>query len=290
MSTLLRERLASIDIPEGIGVYRNEGYDYLTSTGVTGADVPALVAMAKEWVEEPEEDCEAGEVWVPLHAWRTLSQLGDPAAIDGLIEILGKADGDALDYILEDFPYVFRGIGPAALPSLRAFLASDGGAWEPASEWPLVVAAHAISLIGDAHADHRDEAVEILAAKLRAYRENDLELNAFLVSYLGDLKAKECFDLVEEVYAAEAAELSVCGNFHDVEGIFGMQGSGRVPEEIATKDPMGDFRRRMGYRSITKQDDQAVRVARRAEREAQRTKKKKRKEAQARRKKNKRRG
>ena len=97
----LRERLAGLGEVEHTlyGASQGDGppeHDYVREVGVTAEDVPALIEMAGEWMEDVEGDYdelsdeEEAEVWLPLHAWRALGQLGSAAA-----EAVGAAVGDA---------------------------------------------------------------------------------------------------------------------------------------------------------------------------------------------------
>jgi hypothetical protein len=77
-------------------------------------------------------------------------------------------------------------------------------------------------LIGNQYPESRGDCVAIIEHTLEDYLENDETLNAFLISYLVDLKAVETLPLIEQVYESGNVDLFVCGDFEDVQIEFGV--------------------------------------------------------------------
>ena len=109
------DRLFTLDPPPGPAA---AWPDYL-ALGLGREHVPALVRMATDPALSRSTD--ERELWAPLHAWRALGQLGDPAAAAPLLDFLAALDEDE-DYAREELPTVLGLLGPTVLPSLAAFL------------------------------------------------------------------------------------------------------------------------------------------------------------------------
>lgn len=66
--------------------------DYVELIGATPEDIPFLVGVMKEWLDDREWDDDDEALWAPLHAWRTLAHLGDISAMDDLLAMLVPSD------------------------------------------------------------------------------------------------------------------------------------------------------------------------------------------------------
>lgn len=62
--------------------------DYL-ALGFTRADVPEFVRMAED-AQLDSADRDSFEVWAPLHAWRTVAQLGAVEAAPALVRLIQR--------------------------------------------------------------------------------------------------------------------------------------------------------------------------------------------------------
>ncbi|MGL4499384.1 MAG: HEAT repeat domain-containing protein, partial [Planktothrix sp.] len=96
-----------------------EKTNYIDKFGFTPEHIPELIRMAVDkelnWAYSYSL-----EVWSPIHAWRSLGELRAEAAIDPLISILDEIED--IDWTSMEMPRVFGKIGPAAIPSLAAYL------------------------------------------------------------------------------------------------------------------------------------------------------------------------
>ncbi|MEA3345309.1 MAG: SEC-C domain-containing protein [Chloroflexota bacterium] len=189
--------------------------DYL-ELGLGPEHIPDLIRMALDedlnWA-----DSDSLEVWAPVHAWRALAQLGAEEAIEPLTRLLPRIDEYDDDWVGEELPDVFGLIGPAAVPTLRDYLADASHGL-----WARVAAAHSLGTIGERHPQARSECVESLTATLRRFAEHDRTLNAFIISYLVDLKAVEAASLMERAFNADCVDLSVEGDWQDVQVRLGL--------------------------------------------------------------------
>jgi len=226
----LRERVERFGDPHETWKWEIGQVDYVGRLGLTVADVPELLAVAREWAEPmdwPEdEDYVAG--YAPIHAWRGLAQLGAAEAIPLLLEMMDPLDEDGDDWYLEEFPHVFAWIGPACLPALEGYLADAGH-----SVFARVAAAGGLRELVKRHPDAREEVVKALCQTLARFQETDPEINAFVIGDLLDLKATEAAELIERAYVADCVEIGIVGNWNMVREELGVPGLGLVPEELA---------------------------------------------------------
>ena len=113
--------------------WRTGEVDYVAQLGLTAGDVPALLAIAREWAEPKDwpddENYVAG--YAPIHAWRGLAQLRAPEALAPLLEMMDPLDKTGDDWCLDEFPHVFGWIGPSCLAALSDYLADAQHAMYP---------------------------------------------------------------------------------------------------------------------------------------------------------------
>ncbi len=92
--------------------------DYL-QYGFGAADVPRLLDLVSDQSLHGA-DAESNEVWVPLHAWRTLGQLHAPDAAAPLIALFDDLHED--DWALNELSQVLGAIGETGIALLAACL------------------------------------------------------------------------------------------------------------------------------------------------------------------------
>ena len=196
-----------------LGDSATRGYtwpDY-ASFGITVEHIPELIRILQEinlfW---PEELIETNELSAPIHAWRALGQLQAQAAIQPLMALIEQNEEFESDWVMEEIPTVMAMIGPACIPALQTYLLSPGR-----QTWACVTASHCLAEIGNLNTDSRTECVAALQAGLELYADNDDTINAFLISFLAELKAVEAAPMVERAYQAERVDLSIMGDFEN---------------------------------------------------------------------------
>jgi hypothetical protein len=208
--------------------------DYPATYGLRLDHVPDLVRMIADeglnW-----GDPESVEVWAPVHAWRALAQLRAEAAIPDLVATFNLIDEEDSEYRQNEYPKVMALIGPAAIPALQAYMADEENGL-----WSRVTAGDALAKIGEAHPQSRDDCVAILADQLSRYERQDPMQNALLISVLTDLQAVEAAPAMEAAFIAGSVELSVQGDWEEVQIELGLLRErltpkpeyGWVPEEM----------------------------------------------------------
>ncbi len=200
-----------------------EDTNYIEKFGFTPEHIPELIRMAVD-EELNWGDSEGLEIWGPIHAWRSLGQLRAEAAIEPLISIFDALE--EIEWTSSEMPIVFGKIGPAAIPSLAAYLANP----DP-NRYHLSVAASCLRGIGTEHPDSRDECVKILTEKLEKFQENDPTFNGFLLVDLVKLKAVESAPVIESAFAADCIDHSIIGDWYEVHFQLGL-GPRKPPENI----------------------------------------------------------
>ena len=189
--------------------------DYL-ALGITADHVPDLIRMARD------EDLhlamsDTAEVWAPVHAWRALGLLQAEDAVKPLIELFARIDEHDDDWVREDLPEALGVLGPAAVLDLRDYLADASHGL-----WARVAAAASLGKIGQRHPEARIECLAILAGQLEDFGHMDPTLNALVISSLIDLKAVEAAPVIRRAFAAERVDLSVEGDWEDVQITMGL--------------------------------------------------------------------
>jgi hypothetical protein len=251
--------------------------DYL-ALGLSAAHIPDLVRMAQDddlhWA-----DSDSAEVWAPIHAWRALGQLGAVEAIEPLVAHLPRIDEVEDDWAMEEIPYALAGIGEAAVPALALFLAD-----KRYGLWARVTAASSLGKIGEQHPPAREAAIAALVNGLKDYKTQAEELNGFIISYLVDLKAVEAAPLMEQVFAADKADISVQGDWEDVQIELGLLDKRLTPEPHyvwltaaqirAEERQKAQFKAQMHSRQQAKAKTKAKRKQAKQSRQKQRKKKK----------------
>ncbi|MBF0257073.1 MAG: UPF0149 family protein, partial [Gammaproteobacteria bacterium] len=183
--------------------------------GFTPADLPDLIAMLREAVINDLDD-ESDPDWAPLHAWRTIGQLGCAEAVEPLL--------DALDHLAEDdlapdeLSLVFGMIGEAAIDPLIRQL------HDPTMELlPRLIIIDGLKEIAQRHPSTRDRVVSLLTDYLQTPDAEAPVVNAAVVSMLIRLSATESMDVIRDLYAKDLADLSFCGDIEDVEIEMGLR-------------------------------------------------------------------
>jgi hypothetical protein len=208
--------------------------DYPATYGLTLDHVPDLLRMVEDdglsWA-----DSDSDEVWAPVHAWRALGQLGAETVIADFVATFKAIDDEESGWRQDEYPMVMALIGPAAIPALQAYMA-----YEKNALWSSSAAGKALVKIAEAHPQSRADCVAALRDQLSRHEKQDSSFNAFLVSNLTDLRAVEAASVMEAAFTAGSVELSVQGDWEEVQIELGLLRErltpkpeyGWVPEEM----------------------------------------------------------
>ena len=202
----------------GEDVARTKDWPNYLDYGITSTHIPELLRIIRQIQSFWDEDQYTfDQGYTPIHAWRALGQLQTTEAINTLIFLIHENEVYNSDWIGEEIPIVLMMIGPQSIPALKAYLSS------PEKEhWAAINAAHSLEKIGNEYPESRANCVAVLEHTLKDYIRNDETLNAFVISYLADLKAVESIPLVEQAFESGNVDISVMGDYEDFQIAVGL--------------------------------------------------------------------
>jgi hypothetical protein len=209
------------------------GWPNYLDLGLGLEHVPELIEMATD-EELHWTDSESLEVWAPVHAWRALGQLRATAAIEPLLHLLHELEDN--DWTLDELPEVYGMIGRAAIPALARYYLADGSH----GLWARVAAARGLEQIAAGDASARAECVAVLSRQLERFTRNDPILNGFLINCLIDLRAVEAAPLMERAFAADRVDLSIQGDWEDVQVELGLKAARETPRTYSPLFPVSE--------------------------------------------------
>lgn len=257
-------------------------YNYLAH-GFTPAHIPELQRMALD-EELSFAESESDMVWAPLHAWRTLGQLRDPAAVPTMIEIIYKMEDWDDDWSINEVPQVLGLLGAPAIAPAQQALAD-----RQLYLYGRVAAAEALAKIAMHYPTERPQIVAIMTDQLRRFAEEESEFNAFLISVLVDLNAVEAADVMAAAFAADKVDWSIQGDWEEVQIKLGLlterltpaparwtefdpvlqrllAGPAAGPSTRASRSPNPKDKKRRNAKKMAKQTKQKQRAAKKKKR------------------------
>lgn len=204
-----------------------DGREYVEPFGLTSDDVPALIELAKRWLDDAhfEKTSETSAMWGPVHAWRALAELGEQIVVPMFLEMLDELDRRGDDWFLEEFPPLCERFGASEMELLVTYLLDAQH-----TEYARVAAAHGLREVTLGDPSTRDRVCEALASALRPMSGEHPDLNAFLVSYLTDLRSVEHAGIIERAFKAGVVNEDVCGVWSQISVELGV---GRRPQRPA---------------------------------------------------------
>jgi hypothetical protein len=214
------QRLSSAGDPRKLRDWADRDPDYVRQYGLTPADVPQLIDLARRWAEEFEwPGDETG--FAPVHAWRALGQLGAVEATEPLVGMMNALDAMNDDWHCSDFRHVFGMIGPTAIGPLEEFLS------EPANRlFPRLHASGGLTEIAKRHPSSRHAVVQALTRQLEKREPNVYELNAEIIGGLLELQAVESAEAIERAFSAGVVDEGYVGDWQTVKEELGVDGLG----------------------------------------------------------------
>ncbi|MBD2520478.1 DUF1186 domain-containing protein [Nostoc sp. FACHB-973] len=202
--------------------------------GITNEHIPELVRMATD-SQLYEASTDSPECWAPIHAWRTLGQLGAEGAIEPLISLFSKRDeddNDVWEWIAEEVPIVFGMIGSSAIPALTTYLTD-------ASRGIFSRTTAISSLTNIAHKDpnSRTHCVTVLTQQLESFKIQARELNGFIIAALIDLQAVESASVMEQAFEANCVNEAVAGDWNLVQMELGLKTEADLLNQASKFEP-----------------------------------------------------
>ncbi|MEJ2285766.1 MAG: hypothetical protein P8X85_19490 [Desulfobacterales bacterium] len=134
------------------------GWPNYLEIGFTHEHIPELIRMVTDrkllWADQ-----DSIEVWAPVHAWRTLGQLGAEEAIKPLIGLFSELSED--DWASDELPEVMALFGAKAIQPLKEYLSDSSN-----NELARATAANCLEKIGNANSFLKNDCISILTDHL----------------------------------------------------------------------------------------------------------------------------
>lgn len=202
--------------------------DYL-ALGITEFDIPELIRLMQDkemrfMGVDIDDDKDYPEWFAQIHAWRALAQLKSEAMIEPFLGILPQIDEQEDDWLGHDVRIVFGMLGPIALEPISKYLANESKLM-----YARIETGYAIVSIGQKYPEVRLQCIESICAVFEKYKTNDEEFNGFLIDNLLELKAIEKIDLVEQAFLSERVDISIAGDFEDIQIELGLLNKRTTP-------------------------------------------------------------
>lgn len=182
--------------------------DYL-QYGFTETDIPALLDLVADQTFD-QMDSESTAVWAPLHAWRTLGQLGSSRAIVPLLDQFDRLCED--DWALPELSTVMGMLGEPAIEPLDDFLNDTRH-----REFARVMALDGLAEIARHQPDCRERIIQCYRNYMSTPDESAVALNGLLIGHLLDLKAIEAIDDIRQLFARDCVDITCAGDLEEVE-------------------------------------------------------------------------
>jgi hypothetical protein len=187
--------------------------NYVEELDFTLEDVPELVRLGLD-VAFDDLTLDDPEMWAPIHAWRVLGQLRAETAIEPLIALLGRDD----DWVGEELLAVFSLMGGAAIPGLKAFFLRSKG-----ETWVRIRALESLEAIIKRDPSYKVDCVPFFQEQLANFANQELDINAALISILIEGQVVEAAPLIEQAYQADAVDQFWCGSWASVQIDLGLK-------------------------------------------------------------------
>ncbi|MDB9525125.1 DUF1186 domain-containing protein [Oscillatoria sp. CS-180] len=219
---------------ESHSVQSGEWPNYIEAFGFTKEHIPELLKLVQDDIilklfldkEETEvpADIDPELAWAALiHAWRALAQLQATDFVDVAIQLLETYQ---FEWMMQEFPTVFKLIGPSAIEPLAAVLQDQSS-----ERFERMTYSESLKHIGQEYPEERDRCVTYLTNTLENHQDNDPSLNGSLTWSLIDLKAVESAGVIEAAYAAESVDEMFAGSWPNVQVELGLKQREEFTEE-----------------------------------------------------------
>jgi hypothetical protein len=211
---------------------RNQWSDYITELGLSSQHIPDLIRMA---VDDKLKGAESAslEVWAPIHAWRTLAQLGAEEAIAPLMVLFHTWEDN--DWVAEEMPLVYSAIATANPPTVNAL--AGYLAEESHGVFPRITSVNCLQEIGKQCESLRVQCINVLTQQLKLFTQNATELNGFIVAALVELQAVESASIIYRAFVAEVVPEDIVGNWDEVQQLLGVTAENfQLVEDFVAED------------------------------------------------------
>jgi uncharacterized protein len=200
--------------------------DYL-QYGFSEKDIPALLDLVADQTFD-QMNSGSTEVWAPLHAWRTLGQLGSSQSVAPLLNQFDRLCED--DWALPELSTVMGMLGEPAIEPLDEFLNDPRH-----KEFARVMALDGLAEIARHQPGCRQRIIQRYRDYMSTPDESAVALNGLLIGRLLDLKAIEAIDDIRQLFAKDCVDIVCAGDLEDVEIELGFRQKRSTPKSDYAK-------------------------------------------------------
>ena len=184
--------------------------------------MPALLDLVADESFD-QEDSAPDAAWAPLHAWRTLGQLGSSQAILPLLNQFDRLCED--DWALPELSLVTGMLGEPAIEALTGFLRDFRH-----EEFARIMALDGLAEIVKQLPDCRERVLRCYQDYMRTPDESASILNGLLIGRLLDLKAAEAIEDIRSLFASNCVDITCAGDLEEVEIELGFRRERTTPK------------------------------------------------------------
>lgn len=206
---------------EGCGHEHTPARDYVADLNLAADDAPHLLSIAQDWLDQEFPPDFPAWVFAPVHAWRALGQLKDPASarqviaelLEMYIELLADNDEGG-----SELPFVIKEFGDAAFGPLLEAVRDLG------PELPLL---DAVYQLAQNNPGRQKLLVSALGILINEQADNEPQGNAALAILLGELDTEKQYSLaIERAYAADLVDETIAGDWGTLRTTYDLPATG----------------------------------------------------------------
>jgi hypothetical protein len=178
--------------------------DY-TIFGIGPEHVPELIRLIQD---DELNNSDEPQCYAMIHAWRALGQFQAPEAVEPLLDLLARQEGDDwCDWVTEEVPVVLSKFGPEIIPAVVVRFRD-----QRKKKFVPGYFARTLKEIAIRHPDVRTEVIHHLSQFLESATENNSSINGWVIGDLIDLKAVEAWPVIEQAFASNSVDEGILGD------------------------------------------------------------------------------
>ena len=185
-------------------------------------DVPALLELVADDALN-HASAESKDVWVPLHAWRALGQIGSHKAVAPLIALFDQLVED--DWAISELPIVMGMIGESAIIPLGIYLNETHH-----NKFARAMSAHGLAEIVKHYPSCREQVIQCYQDYMSQPDELATTLNGLLICHLLDIDAKEAINDIRQLFKKGCVDITCAGDLEEVEIELGFRTERSTPK------------------------------------------------------------
>lgn len=194
--------------------------DYIKQFNLSPDDLPIFAVMvSSDKLHFANDD----RYFVPLHSVCAIADLQVAGSETLIINELYRCHTYDDDYLSELAPFCLAKFGREAFDN---FVNASNQLDDPFAK---SIFQETFKIIAQTQPKNREPAIDVLVKSLQDFANHDKTYNSFLINSLVDLKANEHSPLIKQAFDADCVDLSVQGDYEEVEILFGIRQQRSTP-------------------------------------------------------------